>query len=132
MGQGLFFQRLRTSGLLLALFALTFKALLPPGYMLTPEHDRVVVALCTVNGAVNVAMPLSGGAPDDHGSDHDERSAPPCVFATIGAIDVPAPAPALRAPVAVASTIEAPLPVARVSHDLAAPPPWSTGPPLSI
>lgn len=129
MGQGLLSQRLKTAGLLLALFALTFKALLPPGFMLTPDHGRAIVALCTIDGAMTMAPP--GGAPADKG-DHDERGASPCVFATVGAIDVPAPAPTPRASLIVASAFEWPSAPTRVGQGLAAPPPWPTGPPLSI
>src|SRR5262245_39993423 len=100
MGRGLLSERLKTAGLLLALFALTFKALLAPGYMLTPVQDRVVVAICSIDGAM--AMPLPGSAPDQHQGDHKEQNGgAPCVFATIGAIDAPAAAPTPRAPVVV-------------------------------
>jgi hypothetical protein len=131
MGRGLLSERLKTAGLLLALFALTFKALLAPGYMLAPVQDRVVVAICSIDGAV--AMPLPGGAPDQHQGDHKEHNGgSPCVFASVGAIDAPQPAPAPRAPVAVTAAIDWPPSFERTADDLAAPPPWPRGPPLSI
>ncbi len=132
MGWGFLLQRLKTAGLLLALFALTFKALLPPGYMLTPEQNRIAVTLCTINGAFDMVMPSNGGAPDEHGGEHDDRGAAPCVFAAVGAINVPSPAPAPAGPAVVAAAPDWPPVLTRPSYDLAAPPPWPTGPPLSI
>ena len=131
MGRGLLSERLKTAGLLLALFALTFKALLAPGYMLAPVQDRVVVALCGIDGAM--ALPLPGGAPDQHQGEHKEQNGgAPCVFAAIGAIDAPLPAPAPQAPVVVAAAFDWPPSFESATYDLAAPPPWPTGPPLSI
>ena len=131
MGRGLLSERLKTAGLLLALFALTFKALLAPGYMLAPLEDRVVVAICSIDGAM--AMSLPGGAPDQHQGEHKEQNGgAPCVFATIGAIDTPAFAPLTAAPVVVATAFEWPPLFESAAYELAAPPPWPTGPPLSI
>lgn len=130
MGRGLLSERLKTAGLLLALFALTFKALLAPGYMLAPVQDRVVVAICSFDGAM--AMPLPG-APDQHQGDHKEQNGgAPCVFASVGAIDTPAAPPTPRAPLVVATAFDWPPLFRSAVYELAAPPPWPTGPPLSI
>jgi len=130
MGRGLFSERLKTAGLLLALFALTFKALLAPGYMLAPVQDRVVVALCSIDGAM--VIPLPGGAPDQHQDEHRKQNGgAPCVFAAIGVFDAPSPAPAPRVAVVVTAAFDWPL-FESAAYQLAAPPPWPTGPPLSI
>jgi hypothetical protein len=134
MGRSGFLERLRTAGLLLALFALTFKALLPPGYMLAPVHGGpVTVTLCTLNGLVDAAVTLPGGAHDEQPSGHQEREMAPCVFAAVGALDVPIASPAARTPLVVAQAFEWPPASAQLaSQGLAPPPPWPTGPPASI
>jgi hypothetical protein len=126
-------QRMRTASLLLAFFALTFKAVLPTGFMLAPSHERTItVTLCTSHGAVEVEMPQarkSGGAP----SDTQQNDASPCVCAAGGAFSAPLVAAAFDAP-RLAQVLDT---TARTgfnapARSLAAPPPWPTGPPISI
>jgi hypothetical protein len=127
MRRGALSYRLRTAGLLLALFALTFKAFLPPGYMLAPVGAQLVVTLCSVDGPVDVAI---GGpaqhAPDDGQAKHDA----PCVFAMAAALSTPEPAPLVPVPrVANFARNDASGDVGVALLALAAPPPWATGPP---
>jgi hypothetical protein len=130
MGRGAFLQRLRTAGLLLALFALTFKAMLPPGYMLAPVGDQLVMTLCSVDGPVDITIDApTQHAPDDSKAKHDA----PCVFAMAAALSTPEPTPALPAPrVANVMRNEARVAESVEALALAAPPPWATGPPASI
>ncbi|UPT62654.1 MAG: hypothetical protein M0D54_20300 [Hyphomonadaceae bacterium JAD_PAG50586_4] len=83
MNRGGILQRLRTAGLTLALFALTFKALLPPGFMLDMSGDRVAITLC--NGGAAFFDTATGefsherdGRPADATSQH-------CPFALVTA-----------------------------------------------
>lgn len=83
MNGGGILQRLRTAGLTLALFALTFKALLPPGFMLDTSGDRVAITLC--NGGAAFFDAATGeisherdGTPNDETSQH-------CPFALVSA-----------------------------------------------
>lgn len=46
MTRGGFLRRIYTAGLTLALFALTFKALLPPGFMLASQGGDIAITLC--------------------------------------------------------------------------------------
>ncbi len=93
MDRGGFLQRLRTAGLSLALFALVFKAMLPPGYMLSADAgDRIVMTLC---GGGEAVLDLSGFS--DHDPGHGKAAAE-CPFAFTSAPvlsppDVSAPAP---------------------------------------
>jgi len=46
MARGSFLRRIYVAGLTLALFALTFKALLPPGFMLSAQSGDIAITLC--------------------------------------------------------------------------------------
>jgi len=135
MGRSDFLQCVRTAGLLLALFALTFKALLPPGYMLAPAQDgALTVTLCSLSGPVEITVdPATGAPPRERPAQPDHALAAPCAFAVAAPLGVSVEAPSLASPSAsVAVDVEAPpLEVAALAS-MAAPPPWATGPPLSI
>lgn len=126
MDQGGILQRMRTAGLLLALFALVFKAMLPPGYMLsTDANQSIVMTLC---GGGEAVLDLAGSSDQkpDHGSAGVE-----CPFAIMSAPALAAPELAPTAPV-LAHAIPADTPV----HAFAAfktpagPPLPARGPPL--
>ncbi|WP_135212889.1 DUF2946 family protein [Vitreimonas flagellata] len=129
MNGGGILRRLRTAGLTLALFALTFKALLPPGFMLDTSGERIAIALC--NGGAAFFDTTTGeisherdGAPSDNTSQH-------CPFAFVGAPTltdtVGAVAPASRFAIA---TNAAPARQAIGVHDATGPPLPARGPPL--
>lgn len=77
-------QRARAAGLVLALFALAFKAMLPPGFMLSAgDSSAVVVQLCGGGEALL--------DPDGSGHDPQEPSALECPFAFTSASLLTAP-----------------------------------------
>ena len=51
--------RLRAAGLVLALAAITFKAFLPPGFMIGEQDGRFGVVLCSVSAASAATLDLS-------------------------------------------------------------------------
>jgi hypothetical protein len=114
---------------LVALVALVFQALIPPGYMLAADRDNgPQVTICTGHG------PLSLGDPADrHAPPGKDKSAGVCAFAGHGAAPVLAASPTPM-PVRWTSTANAG-PVAHhlvtVGRGLAAPPP-ARGPPASV
>lgn len=132
VGRGQLSQRLQAVGFVLAVFALTVKALLPPGFMLAAAQEQpVAVVLCTSHGAVEVALP--GGKSDKAPSREQQSDTGPCVCAAGAEFNAPIVSTAVDAPCAqqliVARTRSV---VERAVVRLAAPPPWPTGPPTSI
>lgn len=129
MNRGGILQRMRTGGLLLALFALTFKAMLPPGFMLDAGGGRVAITLCSgaemyLDRATGEISHDGDTAPADDSSQHC-----PFAFATASALAPPVllpepPRPALHTGAA---------PVRRVigQHAPTGPPLPARGPPLS-
>lgn len=127
----------------LALLAMVVRGLLPQGVMLSPQQDGgpISVQLCSNSGVLNLLFdPVTGAfLPDDarggHGSGKSEKSssdAAPCVFAAIAHLAAPV------LPLMLAAT---PLRIVAASFEtafiapglgLAAPPPFSTGPPLNL
>ena len=124
----------------LALVAVLFRALVPAGYMVeSSETEGVRIAICTNQGFTEMvvdpstgAMRLASDLSDD--PDEDERApAAPCLFASGlqlapseggGAFDVVIyDGPAPRSAHALAELFD---------RGLFAPPPWSTGPPLTL
>lgn len=107
---------------MLALFALTFKALLPPGYMLSTDADnRVVVTLCMGGEMV---LDLGDGTPSQ------DQSSAHCPFAFASA-PVITPPPAVEAAQSFAVlSVDAPLERAAAGdHDATGPPLPARGPP---
>lgn len=137
---------LTTAFAVIALFAIALRALVPAGYMIAPraEDGAVVMALCSEHGTTQVRIDLRTGEvvaddarEDDHGTGQGDdpaakKSSAPCVFATAAALAPPSFGPGV--PVRVnAPAFE----VSAVSHvapgrGLAAPPPYSTGPPTQL
>jgi hypothetical protein len=113
---------IRTILLLCAMAAMGLRAAAAPGYMLSGDTGRVAITLC--NGA---AATLDLGK-SDHGK--PARGEAPCVFAAIAHASAPPTAASLPLINAAFVTTAAAAP-ARVGRGLAAPPPPSTGPPLS-
>lgn len=120
----------------LALLAMTLRALIPQGFMLAGAQDDHLISLQICSGVehTNAVLNLQTGAIVEDGAEGKSGSKPPkadapCVFAAIAYLAAPlAPVifggliatvqPATFATVAVAPGL-----------GLAAPPPWSTGPP---
>lgn len=122
----------------LALLAMVFRALLPQGFMLgsTQSGDAPIsVQLCSENGVIDLWFNPSTGAflPHDSAAGHGSNKAPhsdsPCVFAAIAHLAAPVvPLLPVIAPVwVVAATFETSFIAPGLG--LAAPPPFSTGPP---
>ncbi len=115
---------------LATLVVFAMRALVPAGYMLAQDADArgLTVTMCTLQGAV-VTHDLSGAADAPEKPAQEEA---PCVFALIAPVAPPADGAALEVAVA-ASHDRAPRSVdVRPGQGLAAPPPWSTGPPALV
>lgn len=113
---------MRAAGILLALFALVFKAMLPPGFMLETGAGGVEITLCNGGSAL---LDLSGdGAPSGDVSQHC-----PFAFAATPALNAP-PAATLIAPVFASLTISAPVRAAIGVHEHTGPPLPARGPPI--
>lgn len=121
------------------LLAMVARALVPAGYMFAPTQDHrfITVILCSGHGAAAAVIDLDTGALVDPGSSNDpgapSKKTPntdaPCVFAAAPALSAPEQPASLPVVFHLAS---AELPRAIVvapGRGLAAPPPWSTGPP---
>ncbi len=123
-----------------ALLALAVRALVPAGYMVAPTQNGrfLTVALCSGQPQAHAVIDLASGAvldadADDSAPAPGDRSADaPCVFAAAG------PSSAATMDASIAALSRAPLRIAAI-HDavapgrgLAAPPPWSTGPPRTL
>lgn len=89
MTRGGVLQRISTAGLALALFALTFKALLPPGFMLDASGGSLAITLC--DGGQAYFDPATGDI--GHDAPASDDTSQHCPFAFAGP-------PALTAPVA--------------------------------
>lgn len=115
------------------LFALTFRALLPTGYMLETQDDGVELVLCGSSGLQTVVVD-GGGRPIDR-PDHPEgrKAEPVCAFAGVATIApdeaasvVPSRTPWIVRPVAI------PVSVHRDPRNPRGPPPPLRGPPLPM
>ncbi len=121
----------------LALLAMVVRGLVPQGYMLAaPQTGHLLsIQICSGHGQTNAHLDLKTGAIIEDGahgksdSGKTQKAYAPCVFAAVAHLAVPvthsiavglreAIRPALFAALAVAPGL-----------GLAAPPPWSTGPP---
>ena len=123
-----------------ALLAITVRALVPAGYMFTPAQDGrfITVTLCSAHGATEAVIDLNTGAvvdPDSTTQDDPPANAPsadaPCVFAASASLVAPEQLASLPVAFSVAS-VELPRTIeVAPGRGLAAPPPWSTGPPIT-
>lgn len=117
--------RVRAAGLLLALFALTLKALVPAGFMLSAgAGEQLVVTVC---GGGEALVDLGG---DDHGDDGQDNSSAHCPFAMAAAPVLPAMAAALIAPRAITIDAAPPREIA-AALNATGPPLPARGPPLT-
>lgn len=124
-----------------ALLAMVVRALVPAGYMFaqSQEHRFITVALCSGHGAAETVIDLTTGAVVDPGStnrnDTPSKSWPsadaPCVFAAAGALSAPEQPASLPVVFRLASVALPRASAVTPGRGLAAPPPWSTGPPLT-
>lgn len=118
-----FLSRLRAAGLCLALCALVFKAMLPPGFMLDTGGDRIAITLCN-GAAATLDLGDHDGKPVGDTSQHC-----PFAFAATPALDAP-PVIALAAPTFVLVRATAPVRAAIGEHDHTGPPLPARSPPL--
>lgn len=122
-----------------ALIAMTVRAAVPVGFMITPDKDRwVVVTLCSGSGPMQMALNLDTGEQRQGGeqpAEEDPQQSPhaPCVFAVAGGVTPPVEVAVARGPDGAFMPIGPTFPVTvAVGQGLAAPPPWSTGPPATV
>ncbi len=111
----------------IALLAMMFQALIPPGYMLAAGSDATpVLSICTGHG------PLTLGDPGHRQAPAKQKAAGPCAFTGHSAPPILA---ASARPIAIRWSLSAPGPVAHrlvfVGRGLAAPPP-ARGPPTAL
>ncbi|AWM77932.1 hypothetical protein [Phenylobacterium parvum] len=111
---------------MLALLSVTLRVLTPSGYMFAPDSPSGY-ALCTSQGIQE---------PDREPGETDAAAGmkdAPCAFAGVGAVDVPPVSPGVSSPIGDLSRhgVYALQETLRPGLGLAAPPPPSTGPPLS-
>lgn len=119
----------------LALLAMSVRALVPFGYMLAASPDRFIsVTLCSAHGNVEVTVDRQTGAvvtdqPAPTNNQSKSYDGGPCVFASAATLAAPTIAPPVVVPLG--TVIAAPLIDYQASpgRGLAAPPPWATGPP---
>ncbi len=123
-----------------ALLALCVRVLAPPGYMIASggaSGRAITITICSDFGMRQAVLDLGTGdvvdvnAPGER-NDNAPTNDAPCVFAAVAALASPV-ALSLAAPVVPAIPLELRR-IASVApgRGLAAPPPWPTGPPLSI
>ncbi|MEZ5957863.1 MAG: hypothetical protein R3C27_11710 [Hyphomonadaceae bacterium] len=124
-----------------ALVAMAVRALVPAGYMFTAEHEGrfITVTLCSAQGAADAVIDLTSGrvlapheAPADEAPEKPPHVDAPCVFATVAALSQPEQTPALLAAFRIAAAVHPFSAQVSPGRGLAAPPPWSTGPPLTL
>lgn len=143
-GFGLELKRISRTLAAFALLAVMVRALIPVGYMVTPADlagSTSVIMLCTAQGYVPRSVDLSTGklvsasrsseshrdAPAQKPADHS-----PCVFAAASPIPAPESSPAIHLPTPAVSPTRADTSALAPGRDLAAPPPWPTGPPATL
>ena len=124
-----------------ALLAMVVRALVPAGYMFAPSQDHrfITVTLCSGHGSGEAVIDLTTGAVVDadeaqkhKAPSNQQNSDGPCVFAAAAALSAPEQPASLPVVFRLAS-VELPRAIeAAPGRGLAAPPPWSTGPPLTV
>lgn len=130
MDWGHLLQRLRAAGLVLALSALTFKAMLPPGFMLDADSGRVAIVLCGDGAGAQVYFdPATGKLSHDDGS-APENVSEHCPFAFAAAAALASPPFTTLPPQRFALVLDAaPAREAIGEHDATGPPLPARGPP---
>jgi hypothetical protein len=118
----------------LAVLALGLRIALPTGVMLAAPSQGTgpQVVICTGQGAMTVSLTADGQlskGPGEKGQNKPDRPDHPCAFAATTALAQPSLFQTI-APTAILQRISQPLaPAQRPGLGLAAPPPWTTGPP---
>lgn len=113
---------------LLALLAISTRALVAPGYMLSPAGPghAISVTICTGHGQADIALPQIGnGRLPSNGKTHEA----PCAFAAVAHLASPKSLLAIAAPVLAALNNGLAPKALLAGSGPAAAPPWSTGPP---
>jgi hypothetical protein len=124
-------------GLLLAALALGLRLILPGGVMLAAPSVGAApqMVICTGQGAMTVSLGQDGAlikAPANKAPEKPERPDHPCAFAASVAYVGPSQTVA-AAQIQIARSLDLPLATAqRPGLGLAAPPPWTTGPPTDF
>ncbi|MHA6723354.1 DUF2946 family protein [Sphingomonas sp. RS2018] len=123
----------RLTALVLAC-VLAMKLLVPGGWMVSNDHGRIVVTICSGSAPKTVVMPMPGMAHHDTGGDHGKSDAKPdmpCAFAGLSAGMLGGVDPALLVLALAFAAILALLPVRpRVRRALLRLRPPLRGPPL--
>ena len=114
--------------------ALALRLLVPQGWMPVADGHGFRLTLCSGSGPMEMptaSMPGMAGHHDDSG--HGQPAAEhPCAFANLGLALAEPVLAVFAAPLLSSSEAIDPKPLAiAIGHGLAAPPPPSTGPPLS-
>ena len=115
------------------LFALTFRALLPTGYMLETQGDGVELVLCGSSGLQTVVVGPDARPSNRPDHTEDRNGEPVCAFIGVAAIapDADAPITPSRTPW-VAKPVAIPVSFNRDQRNPRGPPPPLRGPPLSM
>lgn len=121
----------------LAFVAIAMRALVPAGYMVANTGDGrfVSIVLCSGHEAV---LDLDSGEIVDHSqapanqNESGKNFDTPCVFAAAAHLSVPEASPAVSAPLSVYAEHAHEFLTVAPGRGLAAPPPWATGPPLTV
>lgn len=124
-----------------ALLAMVVRTLVPAGFMVAPaDHGGFIsLTLCSDQGATAAFIDLETGAivhgdvaPDPSSPGKSSNDGGPCTFAGVATLAAPEVAPSVG--VALGPFEVASVAIVRVApgRGLAAPPPWSTGPPLTV
>ena len=124
----------------LAALAIFVKLLVPAGYMLSPQtasNGLPSMVICTGHGELVVSVDADGQPTPPDPAKHDDGKSKsgdhPCTFASSSAAHVAPMFYAVSAPVRMASVQSSPtLTTQRPGLGLAAPPPYTTGPPSII
>ncbi len=115
------------------LFALTFRALLPTGYMLETHGDGIELVLCGSSGLQTIVVDADGRSSDAPAHTDKARSDAVCAFVGVAAIASADDAPVIasRTPW-IARPIPIPASFQRDWRNPRGPPPPLRGPPFSM
>lgn len=109
------------------------RALVPAGYMVAPTQDGRLLTISLCSGR-QVVMDMATGEVADPAKSppaQNTQSDAPCVFAAVASLAAPEAAQTLAAPLIRAAPAQIGALHTVPGRGLAAPPPWSTGPPLT-
>lgn len=121
-----------------ALLAMVVRAIVPAGYMLAPQQDGrfIEIVRCSGHNGQTIFFDQDTGQIVDADTvqknkhpANPQSDVGPCVFAAMAAMAAHETAPAISAPLRYASVETTRNRATTPGRGLAAPPPWSTGPP---